>query len=57
MQNHFHTDAVQLGITALAVIAIMQFIRVVSAQMADSGTPLIATIGKGAGGLVTFSGS
>jgi hypothetical protein len=55
MQNHFHTDAVQLLITALGVIAVMQLIRIGGAQLADSKSPLLANIGKGMGGLVTFS--
>jgi hypothetical protein len=55
LQNHFHTDAVQLAITALGVIVVMQLIRIVGTQMADSKTPLLATLGKGMGGLVTFS--
>lgn len=55
MQNHFHTDAVQLAITALGVIVVMQLIRFAGAQLADSKTPLLASVGKGLGGLVTFS--
>lgn len=55
MQNHFHTDAVQLGITALAVIIVFHMIRIGGGLLADSKTPILATVGKGMGGLVTFS--
>lgn len=55
MQNHFHTDAIQLGITALGVIVVMHLIRIAGAQLADSKTPALASLGKGMGGLVTFS--
>ena len=55
MQNHFHTDAVQLLITAFGVIVVMQMIRIGGGFLAGSKTPVLATIGKGAGGLVTFS--
>lgn len=55
MQNHFHTDAVQIGVTALGVLVLFHFVRALSAQMVDSKQPLIAALGKGAAGLVTFS--
>lgn len=53
MQNHFHTDAVQLVITALAVAVVFKFIYIAGGQLADSKTPLLAALGKGMGGLVT----
>lgn len=55
LQNHFHTDAVQLLITALGVIVVMHLIRIGGGVLADSKTPILATLGKGMGGLVTFS--
>lgn len=52
MQNHFHTDAVQLGITALGVIVVFKMIAIAGGLLADSKTPILATVGKGLGGLV-----
>lgn len=57
MQNHFHTDAVQIVITALGVLVVFHLMRIAAAQMVDSKMPTIATLGKGMAGLVTFSGS
>ena len=54
-QNHFHTDAVQLLITALGVIVVMHMLRIGGGFLADSKTPALASVGKGVGGLVTFS--
>lgn len=53
MHSHFHTDAVSLFVTALGVIVVMKMIYIAGAQLADSKTPLLASIGKGMGGLVT----
>ena len=55
MQNHFHTDAVQITVTAFGVIILFHLIRIASAQMVGSGTPIVATVGRGMAGLVTFS--
>lgn len=54
MQNHFHTDAVQLLVTAAGVAVIFHLVRMLSAQMVDSDKPIVATVGKGMAGLVTF---
>jgi hypothetical protein len=53
LQNHFHTDAVQLVITALAVAVVFKMIYIGGGLLADSKSPLFAAIGKGMGGLVT----
>lgn len=55
MPNHFHTDAVQIGITALGVILVFHLIRIAATHMVDSETPMVATLGKGMAGLVTFT--
>ncbi len=57
MQNHFHTDAVQLFITALGVAVVFHLARILAAQMVDSDRPLIATAGKGIAGVFTFGSS
>ena len=57
MQNHFHTDAVQILVTAAGVAIVFHLVRMISAQMVDSKTPMLATIGKGLAGTVTFSAS
>lgn len=57
MQNHFHTDGVQLVITALGVLIVFHVLRIVSVQMVGSDNAMISTTGKGIAGLVTFSAS
>lgn len=57
MQNHFHTDAVQLVITALAVAVIWHLARAGAAQMVDSDNRIVAMIGKGTAGVFTFGSS
>lgn len=55
MQNHFHTDAVQIFVTAMGVLIVFHLMRIAAAQMVDSDKPAIANIGKGVAGLVSFS--
>lgn len=57
MQNHVHTDAVQLVITALAVAVIFHLARAGAGLMVDSDNRLVSTLGKGIGGVFTFGSS
>lgn len=54
MQNHFHTDAVQIFMTAIGVIVVMHLIRMTGSAIVDSDNRLLAGIGKGLVGTVTF---
>jgi hypothetical protein len=54
MPNHFHTDAVQIVITAVGVIIVMHLIRMSGGMLVDNDNRLLAGIGKGLVGTVTF---
>lgn len=54
MPNHFHTDAVQIVMTAIGVLIVFHLIRMAGGALVDSDNRMLAGIGKGAVGLVTF---
>ena len=54
MTDHLHTGPVQLGITALAVILLMNLWRIVAAWAARQDAPLLQRGGTAAGALIHF---
>lgn len=57
MQNHVHTDAVQLIVTALAVAVIFHLMRAGGALLASSDNRAVSVAGRGIGGVFTFGSS
>lgn len=54
MPNHFHTDAVQIVMTAIGVLIVFHLIRMAGGYLMESDNRFASGVGKGAVGLVTF---
>jgi hypothetical protein len=54
MDDHLHTGPVQLGVTALAVLLLLNLWRIVAAWAASQSNPLVNRAGTAAGALVHF---
>ena len=57
MKGHFHTDAVQLLITAVGVAVTFQVIRLVAGKLATSDANAVSNLGKAVGGVFSFPSS
>lgn len=54
MKGHFHTDAGSIFLGAVGVFIVAHVMRVISAKLGASSTPMLASTGKAVGGFFTL---